>query len=66
MELKRITLTAQASKVSLLIVPYGIETQRELQQQQMEYLLIVPYGIETYKTPSKAWAAYAFNRTLWN
>ena len=35
-------------KVTLLIVPYGIETSKELQGKlDLIALLIVPYGIET-------------------
>ena len=31
----------------LLIVPYGIETEKMSDAQLRQFLLIVPYGIET-------------------
>ena len=47
MELKRFYEVMDYPFVSLLIVPYGIETQFIAGCKQGIALLIVPYGIET-------------------
>ena len=47
MELKHIFSKALFQLHQLLIVPYGIETQKPLQNKPCRILLIVPYGIET-------------------
>ena len=48
MELKH-RLQSCTGKVfhSLLIVPYGIETWKDIGSKSVNLLLIVPYGIET-------------------
>ena len=50
----------------LLIVPYGIETWKEIRLSYQHLLLIVPYGIETTESYYQHTAALTFNRTLWN
>ena len=47
MELKLKLPILMTAENWLLIVPYGIETQRKNELQKAEKLLIVPYGIET-------------------
>ena len=47
MELKRNTPVYFKQSVTLLIVPYGIETAFARGRGQLPNLLIVPYGIET-------------------
>ena len=47
MELKHTVPERVQDKAALLIVPYGIETCKQLQTKRDRYLLIVPYGIET-------------------
>ena len=47
MELKQKTCNLELFLRTLLIVPYGIETQQDQQHQRSHLLLIVPYGIET-------------------
>ena len=50
MELKHIQKDLVVTDVTLLIVPYGIETTRSLLFTfRRLLLLIVPYGIETCK-----------------
>ena len=49
MELKQEGKELVEQTRELLIVPYGIETQKPTGQQQDAGLLIVPYGIETKK-----------------
>ena len=52
---------------SLLIVPYGIETQCTRLRMQTDLLLIVPYGIETTCNYTKGRGKdHTSNRTLWN
>ena len=53
--------------MELLIVPYGIETNKTvLSNFRLMWLLIVPYGIETGESrPVSRWRL-PFNRTLWN
>ncbi len=48
MELKLFIAKANDFCISLLIVPYGIETLSLHGVSLMLQLLIVPYGIETY------------------
>ena len=51
MELKQERGNLQYSATSLLIVPYGIETDFSvLVKPPRAILLIVPYGIETYQS----------------
>ena len=51
----------------LLIVPYGIETNRlKRLWGNATSLLIVPYGIETHIRQPNRLARATFNRTLWN
>ena len=52
--------------VTLLIVPYGIETALCENQTSSSQLLIVPYGIETTKKLPAYFRSLSFNRTLWN
>ena len=47
MELKHICKATLQMHLTLLIVPYGIETSIENAIAEIERLLIVPYGIET-------------------
>ena len=47
MELKHDTESEVAKSVTLLIVPYGIETNFYILVSNCILLLIVPYGIET-------------------
>ena len=49
MELKPQSITFLPSFSTLLIVPYGIETNPEKFLPDEKRLLIVPYGIETGK-----------------
>ena len=50
MELKQWNDGVNPSGISLLIVPYGIETVLRIEGDNLNGdLLIVPYGIETYK-----------------
>ena len=66
MELKLCSFRASCCSLSLLIVPYGIETL-ELRLLALEQiLLIVPYGIETMYRNQNPYKDLAFNRTLWN
>ena len=52
---------------SLLIVPYGIETEIKQAIRKYRFLLIVPYGIETIADRTEILIENtAFNRTLWN
>ena len=48
MELKRVIFGLGVRQLSLLIVPYGIETHLNSTLILRGLLLIVPYGIETY------------------
>ena len=48
MELKHKWYKVKANFITLLIVPYGIETLLNYIHIQTSWLLIVPYGIETY------------------
>ena len=67
MELKLGNQGKLAQSVSLLIVPYGIETVLGLlDDMQFVCLLIVPYGIETLVIISPCGSFGTFNRTLWN
>ena len=50
----------------LLIVPYGIETQKLIETVFGSALLIVPYGIETKILQNTCTPSVPFNRTLWN
>ena len=50
----------------LLIVPYGIETQKCDEYLPGHSLLIVPYGIETIVSVDAIPRQESFNRTLWN
>ena len=51
----------------LLIVPYGIETWKNVGKVKMvRLLLIVPYGIETAADNLDNDIKKPFNRTLWN
>ena len=47
MELKLRSKIGKNIKTKLLIVPYGIETNRTEQRTICVWLLIVPYGVET-------------------
>ena len=49
MELKLLNAKLNGLKVSVLIVPYGIETTELNTIWQENNVLIVPYGIETQK-----------------
>ena len=51
---------------SLLIVPYGIETDACNLETRRVCLLIVPYGIETWAWHCRFYNASTFNCTLWN
>ena len=54
-------------EVSLLIVPYGIETWvSKREKKEGNWLLIVPYGIETPFRHSSLCGPASFNCTLWN
>ena len=66
MELKLNNLARLKWMATLLIVPYGIETQLVKLLNVCLNLLIVPYGIETYPASFVGIVRYAFNRTLWN
>ena len=67
MELKLPFVVFSFSDGLLLIVPYGIETMKELINQfDLFELLIVPYGIETISPSYNIVTVPAFNRTLWN
>ena len=67
MELKRCRGLIKFQSRRLLIVPYGIETQRiVIGQAKTVILLIVPYGIETKTTHISLRPTRTFNRTLWN
>ena len=57
---------SRSKSSSLLIVPYGIETDLLPQFLILSLLLIVPYGIETLYCTLYAQAYVTFNRTLWN
>ena len=48
MELKHSTGQELEVAATLLIVPYGIETLKQLNMKPTQQLLIVPYGIETW------------------
>ena len=50
MELKRFCILWIFKYLTLLIVPYGIETRFRLFLPKQQYLLIVPYGIETFES----------------
>ena len=53
--------------ITLLIVPYGIETlSHAFLILLFLLLLIVPYGIETLFFLSQIKVISSFNRTLWN
>ena len=67
MELKQAKKFMDGLCSSLLIVPYGIETELlgEKRVNQCN-LLIVPYGIETYILRKNLALILPFNRTLWN
>ena len=52
--------------LTLLIVPYGIETQSHIRSCHLPSLLIVPYGIETFLWGANDASKGTFNRTLWN
>ncbi len=48
MELKHMRASFGLPSITLLIVPYGIETSNHhVQTYHIDKLLIVPYGIET-------------------
>ena len=49
MELKLLTSFAYSKYFFVLIVPYGIETDKPLLLWGLRSVLIVPYGIETRK-----------------
>ena len=48
MELKQREAEGQQRERKLLIVPYGIETNKMKASRNRAKLLIVPYGIETH------------------
>ena len=67
MELKHRRHLQPADTGTLLIVPYGIETQLPPDASHGIYpLLIVPYGIETFQFFLVLFSSLPFNRTLWN
>ena len=66
MELKLSGRETINTLATLLIVPYGIETQLYPELLRIFSLLIVPYGIETTAVMSQKAVTDAFNRTLWN
>ena len=68
MELKHALPIAKSSAISLLIVPYGIETcTAGFNAVIGNSLLIVPYGIETLTGEmQRLQPTDSFNRTLWN
>ena len=47
MELKPLSILSVIYPANVLIVPYGIETQKVLDAEIQARVLIVPYGIET-------------------
>ena len=66
MELKQGINTCCVCSFTLLIVPYGIETEDGGISLPLRTLLIVPYGIETGSSLITCTRIGAFNRTLWN
>ena len=66
MELKLEKFIKGSLELSLLIVPYGIETPLIYHDRRTSALLIVPYGIETKLLEMYQIIQPAFNRTLWN
>ena len=61
MELKQQLSMKSVGLGKLLIVPYGIETERfQAMDVFLSSLLIVPYGIETFQRPGKGIFQHGF------
>ena len=43
-----------------------LKQDKPQKERLSEGLLIVPYGIETFSDTAFSYAAWTFNRTLWN
>ena len=66
MELKPTILKVDTGLITVLIVPYGIETREYGSFLIISTVLIVPYGIETPVLNNSLRPLKCVNCTLWN